>query len=241
MSFRPALLTILIATLPLSAQTRGRAVEKTPATVTVSGVVRDASGAPVAGAIVHSGTYFSNGNGTLADGKYSLALPVGRPALITVDDFAFDPVTVTFTPNKSGTNTLDVQMTKPRPALTVKLTSGETHTLDLGTSQFGYYIPLSGYARFDNANWCKPDGSAFAPSKDEIAKITGPATATNFSACCTRGPVMTANVEMKSGDKSQIYFNDSCFGSEVDFIGRERSTGQWMYFNFANIAEIDFP
>ena len=241
MSFCRALLPMLIATLPLAAQTRERAVQKTAATVTVSGVVRDASGAPVAGAIVHSGTYYSNGNGTAADGKYSLNLPAGRPMLITVDDFAFDPVTVTFTPNKSGTNTLDVQMTNARPALTVKLSSGETHTLDLGTSQFGYYIPLSGYARFDNPNWCKPDGSAFAPSKNDIARIVGPVTAVNFSPCCTRGPIMTANVEMKSGDKSQIYFNDSCFGSEVDFIGRERSTGQWMYFNFANIAEIDFP
>jgi hypothetical protein len=52
---------------------------------------------------------------------------------------------------------------------------------------------------------------------------------------------MTVNVEMKSGETSQVYFNDSCFGNEVDFIGRERSTGQWLYFNFTNIAEIDFP
>jgi len=241
MSFPRLLLPMLIATLPLSAaQTRERAVQKTPTTVTVTGVVRDASGAPVAGAIVHSGTYHSNPNGSVADGKYSIDLPIGRPVLITVDDFAFDSVTQTFTPTKTA-NSLDIQMTKPRPAVTVKLSNGDTHVLDLGTSQFGYYISLSGYVRFDNANLCKPDGSAFAPSKSDIARIVGPATSVNFSPCCTRGPVMTANLQMKSGDQSAVYFNDSCFGSEVDFIGRERSTGQWMYFNFANIAEIDFP
>lgn len=240
MSFSRILFPMLIVALPLSAQVREHAA-KIPGAVTVTGTVRDASGAPVAGAIVHSGTYSSNTNGTGKDGKYSVDLPGGRPVLITVDDFAFDPVTVTFTPTKEA-STLDVTMSKARPAVVVKLTTGgETHTLDLGTSQFGYYIPLSGYARFDAGNFCKPDGSAFAPAKTDIARIVGPATSVNFSACCTRGAVMTANVEMKSGEKTQVYFNDSCFGNEVDFIGRERSTGQWMYINFANIAEIDFP
>ncbi|HJT15945.1 MAG TPA: carboxypeptidase-like regulatory domain-containing protein [Thermoanaerobaculia bacterium] len=239
MSFPRFLLPLLIATLPLSAQIRERAVQKAPATVTVTGVVRDASGAPVAGAIVHSGTYTSNPNGTAADGKYSINLPTGRPVLVTVDDFAFEPVTVTFTPSKTAM-TLDLQMTTPHPTVTVKLSNGDSHVLDLGTSQFGYYIPLSGYARFDNGNFCKPDGSAFSPSKNDIAKIVGPATSVNFSPCCSRGAVLTVNVQMKSGEQSAVYFNDSCFGSEVDFIGRERSTGQWMYLNFANIAEIDF-
>jgi len=241
MSLSRILLPMLIATLPLSAaQVRERAVQKTPTTVTVTGVVRDASGAPVPGAIVKSGTYHSNPNGTAADGKYSIDLPAGRPVLITVDDFAFDSVTLTFTPTKTVT-TLDVQMTSAHPALTVKLNNGESHVLDLGSSQFAYYIALSGFARFDNANLCKPDGSSFSPSKTEIARIVGPLTSVNFSPCCSRGPIMSANLELKSGEKSQVYFNDSCFGSDLYFIGRERSTGQWMYLSFANIAEIDFP
>ena len=49
------------------------------------------------------------------------------------------------------------------------------------------------------------------------------------------------NQTRRSGQKTQAYFNDSCFGNEVDFIGRERSSGQYLYFNFTNIAEIDFP
>ena len=238
MTFSRVFAATLLAALPLSADIRERAVIPVGA-VTITGVVRDANGVPVAGAIVHSGTFYSNRNGTAPDGKYSLMLPGDRPTLITVEDFAWEPATVPFTPTKDAR--LDLTVTLPRPGVTVKLTSGETHVLDLGTSQFGYLIPLTGYSRTDNANFCKPNGEAFAPAKTEFTRIVGPATSVNFSGCCTRGPVMTLNAEMKTGEKSQVYFNDSCFGNEVDFIGRERSTGQYQYFNFANIAEIDFP
>jgi len=238
MTFSRIFAATLLAALPLSADVRERAVVPVGA-VTITGVVRDANGNPVAGAIVHSGTFYSYRNGTGPDGKYSLTLPGDRPTLITVEDFAYEPVTVPFTPVKAAT--LDLMVSVPRPAVTVKLISGETHILDLGTSQFGYLIPLSGYSRTDNANFCKPNGDAFAPAKTEFARIIGPATSVNFATCCTRGPVMTLNVEMKSGEKSQVYFNDSCFGNEVDFIGRERASGLYQYYNFANIAEIDFP
>ena len=143
--------TLLIAAAPLLAANKEHAVGPT-AIVTISGVVRDASGAPVAGAVVHSGTYYSNRNGTLPDGKYTLTLPGGRPTLLTVEDFAFEPVTVTVTPANNAV--VDLTLTNSHPAVTVKLTNGETHVLDLGTSQFAYLIPFSGYARFDNANWC---------------------------------------------------------------------------------------
>jgi hypothetical protein len=207
--------------------------------VTITGVVRNSAGDPVAGAIVHSGTSYFGGNGTGRDGKYTLTLPGNRPTTVTVEDFAYETVTTPFTPQKDAT--LDLTMTSARPIVTVKLTSGETHVLDLGTSQFAYVLIFSGYARFDNANLCKPDGSAFTPAKTEIARIIGPATSVTFAKCCPNNTVMTANVEMKSGEKTQVFFNDSCAGNEVDFLGRERSTGQWGYYNFTNIAEIDFP
>lgn len=238
MTFSRILAASLLVSAPLFAAVREHAV--TPVgQVTISGIVRDSNNVPVAGAIVHSGTYYSNRNGTGADGKYSLTLPGNRATLITVEDFAFEPATVSFTPTNAAT--LDLTLTTLRPGVTVKLTNGETHVLDLGTSQFAYLVTFSGYVRFDNANFCKPDGTQLAPDKSEVARIVGPATSVNFSGCCTLGPVMTVNVELKSGLKSQVYFNDSCFGNEVDFVGRERSTGQFLYFNFANIAEIDFP
>jgi len=65
-----------------------------------------------------------------------------------------------------------------------------------------------------------------------------PATATQ---CCPSGNVMSANVEMKTGDKFKVYFKDSCGGAEVDFVGREKATGLYQYFRFTDIAEIDFP
>jgi len=230
---------LLLASAPLLAANNKERAATPPQNVTISGVVRDSNGAPVAGAILRSGTYFSNHNGTAGDGKYTMTLPGGRPTLVTIEDFAYEPVTVTITPTKDAI--IDFMVTTLRPGVTVKLTNGETHILDLGTSQFAYLITFSGYARFDNANFCKPDGTSIAPAKTEITKIVGPATSVNFNACCTRGPVMTLNIELKSGEKSQVYFNDSCFGNEVDFLGRERSTGLFNYFNFANIAEIDFP
>lgn len=232
----PAVCLFLVA-FPLDAAVRQHAVSVL-SDVTITGVVRDASGAPVAGAIVHSGTRSSNRNGTTADGKYTITVPGNRPLLITAEDFAYEPVTVIHTPVGGGT--LDITLTTLRPGVTVKLSNGETHVLDLGTAQFAYLIPFSGYARFDNANFCKPDGNSIAPAKTEFARIIGPATSVNFSACCTRGPVMTLNVEMKSGEKTQVYFNDSCFGNEVDFLGRERSTGLYVYYNFTNITEILF-
>jgi hypothetical protein len=51
---------------------------------------------------------------------------------------------------------------------------------------------------------------------------------------------MAVTVEMKSGERTQAFFNDSCFGNEVDFIGRERTTGQFLYLKFTDIKELDF-
>lgn len=230
---------LLAAASPLLAAGQKEHAVKPGANVMISGVVLDAStNRPVAGAVVHSGTFYSNRNGTAADGKYSIVLPGGRPTTLTVEDFAYETITQNVVPVDGGV--LDLRLTTSRPTATIKLTNDEVHVVDVGTSQFGYLIVFSGYARADNANFCKPDGSQFLPSKTDIAKIIGPATPVTFSACCTRGPVMTVTVEMKSGERTEVYFVDSCFGNEVDFIGRERSTGQYLYLNFTRIAEIDF-
>ena len=229
----------MAAAVPLFADNVRQHPAASPATVTIRGVVRDSSGTPVPGAYVRSGTYSSShNNGTKVDGKYSLTIPGGRPTLLTIEDFAFDTVTVPMTP--TADMTVDFTLTTALPTVTVTLNNGEKHVLDLGTSRFAYYIVFANYARFSSANLCKTDGSAFAPHKSEFAKIVGPFSLVNFSPCCSRGPVVTANVEMKSGEKMQVYFNESCFGSELDFLGRERSTGVYDYFKFDDIAEIDF-
>ena len=230
--------SLLIAASPLLAATKPHAV--TPVgNVTITGTVLDAtSGAPIAGAIVHSGTYYSDRNGTGPNGKYTITLPGGRATTLIVEDFAYEPMSQSVVPVSNGV--LDLRLTTSRPTVTVVLKNGESHVLDLGTSQFGYYVVFSGYARSDNANFCKPDGSQFFPAKSDIAKIVGPATLADSTSCCTRGQVMAVNVEMKNGEKTKAFFNDSCFGNEVDFIGRERSSGQFLYLKFTDIAELDF-
>jgi carboxypeptidase-like protein len=230
---------LLIAASPLLAADKKQHAVTPIANVRISGVVVDAAtGAPVAGAIVHSGSYYSDRNGTGANGKYTLSLPGSRPTTLVVEDFAYEPVSVSVVPANDAV--LDLRLTTSRPTVTVTLKNDEKHVLDLGTSQFGYYIVFSGYGRSDAGNFCKPDGSQFLPDKNDVAKIIGPATLADSTACCTRGQVMAVNVEMKSGEKTRAFFVDSCFGNEVDFIGRERSTGQYLYLKFIDIAELDF-
>lgn len=231
--------SLLIAASPLMAADNKPHAVTPVGKVTISGVVRDATtNAPVAGAIVHSGSFYSNRNGTAADGKYTLSLPGGRPTTLVVEDFAYEPVSLSVVPANDAV--LDLRLTTSRPSVTVTLKNDEKHVLDIGTSQFGYLIIFSGYGRSDAGNFCKPDGSPFAPDKNDIRKITGPATLADSPACCNRGQVMFVTVEMKSGESTQAFFVDSCFGNEVDFIGRERSTGQYLYLKFTDIKELDF-
>ena len=240
MSLRRVLCPVMLSllTLPLAAAVRKRAVQTLP-TATITGVVRDVAGNPVPGAIVSSGSAYSNRNGTAKDGKYTLVVPNNRPTTITVTDFAFD--SQGFLYSSSGDATLDLTLTSPHPTVTVKMTNGDTHVLDIGTSQFAYLVVFSGYAKSDVANFCKPDGTDFKPAKGDVAKIVGPASSAPYAPCCSLGPTLMVNVEMKSGEKTAAYFRDACLGNEVDFVGREPSSGTWQYLRFTDIAEIDFP
>jgi hypothetical protein len=231
---------VVIAAMPLAADVLGRVHPVKPlALVTINGVVRDSvTGTPIAVAVVHSGSaFFDRNNGTKADGAYILTVPGGRPILISAEQFSYEPQTQTVV--VTAGMVVNFSLT-PKATATVRLNNGDTHVLGLATSSFAYVIPFSGYAKFDNANFCKTDGSAFAPSKNDFSKIVGPPTSVNFTPCCASGAVLSINVEMKSGEKMLVYFNDSCNGSEVDFIGRERATGVYVFTNFVNIAEINF-
>jgi hypothetical protein len=223
------------AALPLSAAAKHRAVGPVPEAV-VSGVVLDATtNQPVKGVEVLNGVVRAI---TDATGHYTISLPQNRPTLLTANYFAYKLQTKSVTPVAGAT--LDFSLDS-NPSITVKTTAGETVILDYDTSKFAYAITFIGYVKDDNANFCTTVGQTWAPNKSEFNKLIGPGTLVNFSPCCTLGPIMTAHVEMKSGEKSQVYFNDSCFGNEVDFLGRERSTGNFRYFAIKDIAEIDFP
>jgi hypothetical protein len=231
---------VLIASSACAAQTsqsRRRAV--TPPSVgpaiPVVGVVKDASnGLPVQLATASYGDQTAHTN---ANGEFTLNLPTGGPATVSIQHPAFLPFTKAVTA-QAGTK-VDFGLTE-QPSVTIKTAAGTTYIIDIGTAQFAYAMPFSSYVPTDNANFCKPDGSEFTPNKTEFRKIVGPATPSTLAACC-EGSLLTASAEMKSGATTPVFFKDSCHGTEVDFYGREKSTGTYRFVKFTDIAEIDFP
>jgi hypothetical protein len=235
---------LFVALLPLQAQTTTRHRAAAPPTigptVTITGVISDATnGQPLANAQVSAEGHKSAF--TDASGVYHIDVSSGHNTAITAEQFAFTSQTLTVFAQTGAT--LNFALT-PKPVVTVKLiapqNNKDTYTLDIDSAKFAYLIPFSGYVSGDVANFCKDDGTSITPDKHEIKRVIGPAVAVNFSACC-RFPIMKAQVEMKTGEKFNVYFNDSCLGNEVDFLGREKSSGQFQYFKFTDISEVDFP
>ena len=231
-----AIVAAVILTLPMVAAEKRRVAALLPS-IPVSGTVTDAAThLPLAGAQIVNGT--RNFVTSDAGGHFAINLPGGRLTLLSVRRLGYASVDRSITPTPGLS--FDFSLS-PLPVVTVKLVTGETKTLDLGTAQFAYLIPLSGYVRSDTGNFCDPDGTAFMPAKSDIAKIVGPGVSETSSSCCTLGPVMGINLVLKNGQTKKTFFADSCFGYEVDFLGREIASQAYLYFAFKNIAEIDFP
>ncbi|HEV2721530.1 MAG TPA: carboxypeptidase-like regulatory domain-containing protein [Thermoanaerobaculia bacterium] len=238
-----AAVAILITLFPLAAQSvrRRAAVPPSGITVTLTGIISDAAtGQPLANAQVTAGGRPSAF--TAADGKYTIQIPKNVNTAVTASQFAYNSSTVAVFGRDGATANFSLTT---KPVVTVKLTAPQngkdTYILDIDSAQFAYLIPFSGYARSDNGNFCKDDGTSITPNKKDIKRVIGPATSVTVGACCTLGPVMKAQLELKSGEALTVYFNDSCFGNEVDFLGREKSSGVFQYFKFTDIAEVDFP
>jgi hypothetical protein len=236
---------ILVAALPLAAQTtRHRAVAPPTIgpTITLTGVISDATnGQPLANAQVTAEGHKSAF--TDASGTYHIDVSSGHSLTVLAEQFAYNPQTLTVFATTGAT--LNFALT-PKPVVTVKLTAPQgnpakdTYVLDIDTAKFAYLIPFSGYVSGDVANFCKDDGTTITPDKKDIKRVIGPAIQVDKAACC-KFPIMKATLELKTGEKFPVYFNDSCLGNEVDFLGREKSTGVYQYFKFTDIAEVDFP
>jgi hypothetical protein len=228
-----------LMTIPAGAQGRRRAVSptgQTGPTTQITGTAKDATnGVPVENGVVTSGGQTVTTN---INGEFRLTLPVGKTSAISIEHPAFNSFTQSIIAQSGGKYVFTLT---EKPDVTIKTKSGETHIVDIGTAQFAYMVNFSGYVRYDNGNFCKEDGSDFTPNKSEFFRVLGPAVPATATQCCQFGTVMSTNVEMKSGAKLLVYFKDSCSGNEVDFMGREKTTGRYQYFNFTNIAEIDFP
>jgi hypothetical protein len=53
--------------------------------------------------------------------------------------------------------------------------------------------------------------------------------------------MLAIDVKMKNGDTERVTFADSCFGYDIDFVGRDHGSAQYVYFNFKDVALITFP
>jgi hypothetical protein len=230
---------------PLAAQQntirhRAAAPPKIGPTITLTGIITDATnGQPLANARVTAEGHASAFTG--ADGKYSIDVSSDHSTAVTAEQFAFNSQTLSVFTQAGAT--LNFALT-PKPVVTVKLKAPQngkdTYVLDIDSAKFAYLIPFSGYVSGDVANFCKDDGTSITPDKHDIKRVIGPAVQVDKAACC-RFPIMKAQVELKSGESFPVYFNDSCLGNEVDFLGREKSTGTFQYFKFTDINEVDFP
>lgn len=232
----PLLIVASVFPSSVAAQARRRAVRpSSTAQVVVMGTVTDAdTGTPVVAAEIAGGGHFgTTGN----DGRFQIQLSAGSPVTLEARRTGYESATQTITPT-SGT---PVNFTlKSKPTIRVRTTAGETRVLDSGTAEWAYLVPFSGYVRGKESKFCKSDGSSLTVNIDDVSKISGPATSST-NTCCKTGPMTGITVTLRSGETSQLFFQDSCFGFSMDFLGRDHATAQFVYLKFAEISEIVLP
>jgi hypothetical protein len=223
-----------------AAPPKRRAVSPNPApagpTGQIVGTIKDATnGVPAEGArVTYAGQTITAAN----NGVFVLTVPVGTPIGISIDHPAFQPFTQTITAQAGGR--YDFALTE-KPSVTIHLKSGAVHAVDIGTAQFAYAPTFGSAVRSDDANLCRANGDSFTPNKTAFARILGPVTSSTVAPCCEFGPVTGANVEMKSGEKTTVYFKDTCSGAVAALVGRLKATGAFQYFSLTDVDEIDFP
>lgn len=237
-----SLLALIIA-VPASASGRRRAVThptaggKITATKITGTVVDNVTGQPVISARVEGG-----GDSDLTDSKGAFELrnleAYGVLAIeVSRSGYVGKKVNLT----AGGEQTLNFRL-DPTATVRVRKTDNTTVDLDFESLQFGYALTFGGYVSAEFEDFCKPDGTPVAYSRDQIKRIVGPATEVNYAPCCPNGTTMKINVELETGEKSDLYFVDACNGYlRIDVIGREHTTGKFQYIQFTQIAEVILP
>ena len=232
LTFCALMLAVLVAA-PLFAagKAKQRAVAPPKAeTATIIGTVTDAvTGLPLKGAIVTS-----NGMSAVtdADGHYSLTCTFTSD--VTASRLGYVSV-------KKPVNSTQIDFALPQgPAVTVKLTNGQTVVFDYDSTKLGYSDVFQ-YVSDERINLCKAGGTPWLAHKNEFAKFFGPAHPVTEDSCCNRGPVMAIDVQTKDGQRSTVYIVDSCFGIVYDILGIERSSLTPKYLHLSDVSEVTFP
>lgn len=208
-------------------------------TATVHGTVLDnATGLPIASVRVSIG---NKSDVTASDGKFSAKDATGFGSInVEATRSGYQPVTAEIT--KDGEQTITLRMT-PTPTVRVRKTDGSTVDVDYESVEFGYAVPFSGYRKAAYEEFCK-NGVSVQIDRSEIRRINGPATVVNGGVpCCPDKQVLKLNVELKSGERADVYFLDSCEAgvTRIDFIARHHTLGQFQYIPFTEISEVVFP
>jgi hypothetical protein len=239
-----ALVATVFIVLPTEAQGRRRAVAPPAAggqltAPEINGtVLDDVTSQPVVGIRVRAGNRTDT---TDSAGKFKIKNITSYHGVIVVETqrSGYTPTTQNLT--TGGTQTLTLRV-KPLPTVRVRRTNNATFDLDQDSLEFGYPVVFSGYNSATYDEFCKPSGSKVTISREEIRRITGPATMVGQASCCSERNVLKVNAELKTGETTDLYFMDTCSGiPSIDLIGRNHLTGKIEYTPFTAIAEITFP
>lgn len=238
-----ALFAALFAAQSEGATFKRRAVAHRPPpnqfSKTVSGTVIDAvTGAPVVNMQVSVGARSAFTN---VAGQFELSNVAAAGVMIVEfirSGYAYHSVRLG--PSDSGVLN-NVRVTPTRTA-TVRLTNGTTMELDVESLKFGYAVPFLGYISDDFESLCKiTDSTKITVTREQIAKLTGPAQTVPAGTCCT-GNADKMTLTLKNGEVMEVIFMDTCQERyTVDVIARNHVTGEAAYLPIRNIAELVFP
>lgn len=205
----------------------------------ISGTVLDeVTGLPVIGARVHAG---NRSDTTDSLGKFSLKNVTSYHSLFAVETSRSGYATRIVNLNTGGTQVLTVRV-QPAPTVHVRKADNVTYDIDFDSITFGYPVVFSGYNAATFEDFCRANGTAIVVDRSEIHRIVGPATLVTQASCCAARQVLKVNVELKSGETTDLFFTDSCLGvSSIDLIARNHVTGKVEYTPFTAISEIVFP
>lgn len=231
-------IALLVAAVPMDAQKRRAVQHPAPAgptvEVTVTGTVLDAvTNAPVVFAEVRLGDKSAR---TDSRGKFSITNKIHGTAPLTVSRSGYVAGQESITGNRDVTLRL-----QPTPTIRLRMVNGQEYDIDFESAEFGYVPPFGSYVKSESEQFCRPGGTAETISRASIRRITGPAVSESHAPCCPNNPLLKINATLKSGETTPLYFAESCDGYRIDFIGRNHTTGSFVFAKFTEIAEIVFP
>lgn len=201
-------------------------------------VLDDVTGLPVNAARVSVGT---KSDVTRPDGTFTVKNVTGF-GFIAIEATRSGYLAKSVNLTTGGDQQVTLRMT-PTPTVVVSKTDGATVHLDYESVEFGYPVVFSGYRKYPHEDFCK-NGVPVQIDRSEIKKIIGPATVVSGAApCCPTMDVVKINLELKTGEKVDVYFIDSCEAgvTKFDIIGREHTLGRFVYIGFSDVNEVVFP